>query len=364
MRAASVSFCFTPDNAVYLNGYEKRRCLSEGVHQDLMATVLLLEDVEKTAIISFDLCGIDQDLIQRIAGFSNFSVDQLFVCATHTHASLNEFPLYLSFGQLAMRSPNENIRSELARQTAKALLEAEGELEEVIPYSKVAQAAGLYANRNDPSGLVDRFLNLLLFQTHDGRNKGCILHFNAHPTVLDYHNTLISPDFIGTTRNLMTAQFHCPITMINGACADVSTRFTRRDASIAECERIGTELYHRISDCTDLKKLDPTLSLKHRIYQAATCVYLPELKMDLSILELGELVLFGFPGEISVRFSREIKQRFDERRVLVCGYTNDYLGYFIDKEDARDTYEAKICTLQPEESTTFIEWLKATLTFL
>ena len=71
----------------------------------------------------------------------------------------------------------------------------------------------------------------------------------------------------------MTAQFHCPITMINGACADVSTRFTRRDASIAECERIGTELYHRISDCTDLKKLDPALSLKHRIYQAATCVY-------------------------------------------------------------------------------------------
>ena len=47
MRAASVSFCFTPDNAVYLNGYEKRRCLSKGVHQDLMATVLLLEDVEK-----------------------------------------------------------------------------------------------------------------------------------------------------------------------------------------------------------------------------------------------------------------------------------------------------------------------------
>ena len=86
--------------------------------------------------------------------------------------------------------------------------------------------------------------------------------------------------------------------------------------------------------------------------------------MDLSIRELGELVLFGFPGEISVRFSREIKQLFGERRVLVCGYTNDYLGYFIDKEDARDTYEAKICTLQPEESTTFIEWLKTTLTFL
>ena len=119
MRAASVSFCFTPDNAVYLNGYEKRRCLSEGVHQDLMATVLLLEDVEKTAIISFDLCGIDQDLIQRIAGFSNFSVDQLFVCATHTHASLNEFPLYLSFGQLAMRSPDENIRSEIGRASCR-----------------------------------------------------------------------------------------------------------------------------------------------------------------------------------------------------------------------------------------------------
>ena len=100
MRAASVSFCFTPDNAVYLNGYEKRRCLSEGVHQDLMATVLLLEDVEKTAIISFDLCGIDQDLIQAHAiavqlFLINFRQGYLEILSLFLNLRLNEvhYPL-------------------------------------------------------------------------------------------------------------------------------------------------------------------------------------------------------------------------------------------------------------------------------
>lgn len=364
MKAASASLIFTPEIPVFMNGYEKRQSLSTGVHQDLKASILLLEDVERSVIISFDLCGIDQDLIERIAHFSGYRPEQLFVCATHTHASINEFPLLLSFGQLAIREPDEVIRNQLAKKIADALKHAESALEEVVLYSKITQAVGLFANRNDPDGPVDRFLNTLFFQTQDGINKGCIVHINVHPTVLDYHNTLLSPDFIGTMRCLMEAQLNCPLIVINGACADVSTRFTRHDSSVEECERIGQELYKKISDLNGLKKMSGGASLHTMIYPTKTCRYMPELEMNLSILELGDLYLFGFPGEISVRFSREIKQLFDEQRVLICGYTNDYLGYFIDNKDPKDTYEANICTLMPEESIDFVDWLKSTLTFL
>lgn len=364
MKAASASIIFTPKTPVFMNGYEKRQCLSTGIHQDLKASILLLEDSEKIAVISFDLCGIDQDLIQRIASFSGYLPNQLFVCATHTHASINEFPLLLSFGQLSMRSPNEDIRNQLAKEIADALKQAESDLEEVLLYSKVTQAVGLFANRNDPDGPVDRFLNTITFQTQDNRYKGCIVHMNTHPTILDYNNTLLSPDFIGTTRDLMEVQLNCPVVFINGACADVSTRFTRHESSIAECERIGRELYKKISDLNGSKKISSESVLHTLIYPAKTCRYMPQLEMNLSILELGDLLLFGFPGEISVRFSREIKQIFDEQRVLICGYTNDYLGYFIDINDPKDTYEAKICTLMPEERLDFVNWLKATLTFL
>lgn len=162
MKAASASIIFTPKTPVFMNGYEKRQCLSTGIHQDLKASILLLEDSEKIAVISFDLCGIDQDLIQRIARFSNYRMDQLFVCATHTHASINEFPLLLSFGQLAIREPDEAIRNQLAQQIAETLKQAESDLEEVVLYSKVTQAVGLYANRNDPDGPVDRFFEHLV----------------------------------------------------------------------------------------------------------------------------------------------------------------------------------------------------------
>ena len=364
MKAASASFIFTPRTPVPMNGYDKRQCLSTGIHQDLKANILLLEDREKIAVISFDLCGIDQDFIKRIAQFSTYHPKQLFVCATHTHASVNEFPLLLSFGQLSTRRADDDIRNQLAQRVADAIKEAESNLEDVMLYAKSSQAIGLFANRNDPDGPVDRSLNTLYFQTHDGRNKGCIIHINTHPTVLDYHNTLLSPDFIGTMRYLMEDQLKCSITVINGACADVSTRFTRHASSIAECERIGTELYNSISNSTDLRKSVGNTALHTYLYHAKTCRYMPELAMNISILELGDLCLFGFPGEISVRFSREIKQLFHERQVLICGYTNDYLGYFINQNDPKNTYEANICTLKPEESTDFIQWLKSTLTFL
>lgn len=364
MKAASASLIFTPEIAVFMNGYDKRRTLSTGVHQDLKASILLLEDVERTVIISFDLCGIDQDMIERIACNSGYRPNQLFVCATHTHASINEFPLLLSFGQLSMRSPDEEIRNKLAKEIAYAIKQAEEDLEEVVLYSKVTQAVGLFANRNDSEGPVDRFLNTLYFQTQNGRYKGCIVHLNTHPTILDYHNTLLSPDFIGTMRCLMETQLNCPLTVINGACADVSTRFTRRESSIEECERVGQELYKKISDLNGSKKISGKVELHTMVYHAKTCRYMPELEMKLSILVLGDLLLFGFPGEISVRFSREIRQIFDEQRVLICGYTNDYLGYFIDTKDPKDTYEANICTLMPEESIDFVDWLKSTLTFL
>lgn len=364
MKAASASLIFTPEIPVFMNGYDKRRSLSTGVHQDLKVSILLLEDIDKTVIISFDLCGIDQDMIERIAHFSNYRPEQLFVCATHTHASINEFPLLLSFGKLAMRKPDEAMRNHLAQQIADVLKQTEADLEEVTLHSKVTQAVGLFANRNDFDGPVDRFLNTLLFQTHDGRIKGCIVHLNVHPTILNSNNTLLSPDFIGTMRDLMEAQLNCPLIVINGACADVSTRFTRRESSIAECERVGQELYKKISDLNGSKKLSGGVALHTMVYRAKTCRYMPELNMHLSILELGDMLLFGFPGEISVRFSREIKQIFDEQRILVCGYTNDYLGYFIDINDPKDTYEANICTLLPEESVDFVVWLKSTLTFL
>ncbi len=364
MRAASASFDFTPTQPVYLNGYAKRHELSTGIHQPLIGSVLVIEDEQLYVLISFDLCGIDPDLTRRIAHHSGLNENQLFISATHTHASLNEFPLTLSFGAFALNQPNETIREAIAKQAADAIHEATQHLEAVRLYSKISQASGLYANRNDPQGPLDRFVHVLLFQTADEKNKGCIVHLNCHPTVLNHENTLISPDFVGTTRTLLEKELGCSVNMLNGACADVSTRFTRQASTTSECERIGQLLYERCHDLCGMIKLDPEVSLKHFTYPTQTCRYLPSLSLPISLLHLGNLVLLGFPGEITVTYAREIKECFGEQRVLVCGYTNDYLGYFICDHDRKDTYEAKVCTLKPEESSRVISWLQETLTNL
>jgi hypothetical protein len=162
---------------------------------------------------------------------------------------------------------------------------------------------------------------------------------------------------------------------LNGAAANISTRFTRREQSFAEVDRLGRMLGDRVlnlvavasENAPALAWTNETLSLPLRVFPAD--VQLLALsgnaridtvraegaaiqarlhnefqgrdneQANISGLRIGPWVMLGVPGEAFNELARGLQGV--SAKATVVGYTNDYLGYF-PTHDAIDeaTYEA------------------------
>jgi hypothetical protein len=63
-----------------------------------------------------------------------------------------------------------------------------------------------------------------------------LYNFPCHPTVLGPDNLLASADFTAGIQALLGGEM---AVFLNGAAGDISTRFTRRESTFAECDRMG-----------------------------------------------------------------------------------------------------------------------------
>jgi hypothetical protein len=96
---------------------------------------------------------------------------------------------------------------------------------------------GVGVNRHDPAMVCDKSLFVMEFLRSDGK-RALVYNLSCHPTVMNPANRLISADFPGVVNRLLSGRYD-QIMFINGSAGDMSTRFTRRESSFAECERMG-----------------------------------------------------------------------------------------------------------------------------
>jgi hypothetical protein len=92
-------------------------------------------------------------------------------------------------------------------------------------------------------------------------------------------NRLISADFPGVVARILGDRYKL-VLFINGSAGDMSTRFTRRESSFAECERMGgiaakaiTTLLETESPFEELEGIDQVF---HRVYLAEAGIRDPE----------------------------------------------------------------------------------------
>ncbi|NLB43904.1 MAG: hypothetical protein GX821_01935, partial [Clostridiaceae bacterium] len=89
MRFSIARRCITPDEPVMQCGFAARTRLSEGVHDDLFATMLLLEDDkrETAALVSLDVLYADRAFAKevRAALRTQSGLKRVILSYTHTH---------------------------------------------------------------------------------------------------------------------------------------------------------------------------------------------------------------------------------------------------------------------------------------
>lgn len=364
----------TPPPGLPMAGYTDRPGPAEGSHDSLWARALVLDDGRtRAAAVVADVIGFEGSVVERLRrGAARCGVpgSHLLVAGTHTHSG----PAGLT-GVL-----DESVVERTVDGAIAALAAASADLEPATVRLGLAPAPAVGANRRRQDGPADDEVRVLRLDRPQSRRHGALINFACHPTVLSRTNLLYSADYPGYTVGDMERRVGPDALTIfaNGACGDLSTRFTRRAATFEEAQRLGrlvadgawrawmsavtvepmpiAAATHRVTlpartlptpadaerslaaaradlergrrDGTSggtLRVLETTLQGAERTLDLARRGIGP-VEAELQALRVGSVILLGMPFELFTDLAAAIRSRTDPA-VLIIGYANARLGY-------------------------------------
>ena len=398
IRAGYGKACITPPLGKELAGFAGEGRTALGVHDELYARVLLLQnDGETYCLVQTDLLDIDAgfaaDIRRDLAGLG-LKDSNVFAGAIHTHSGpkgtnkgTGPFPKGV---EELMGRYDETLCKGFIRSVHKA---AEDAFENLCPcefrYGTI-RTEGIAANRNDRNLPGDPVLLALEGTREDGK-KLLVYNLACHPTIMNFQNRMISADLPGGAAGVLEDKAYAMVMFLNGSCGDISTRFTRRASTFDEVERISGKLCGYIGKALEhavplpatpfrtaafthpmaVKKLDDVAvaqakleKLSHELQQARAQgrkdLRLFEsrvegaqsnlqlsigfggvdmLPMEVRFFRMGALVFVFVPGELFSALSNPLRAAYGNEAVF-CGYSGGYQGYIPDTSSyLAETYE-------------------------
>ena len=233
----------TPPGGIYHRMWgAAKHDTATGIHRPLIATVLRLaphdENSAGVIFVAMDHCllwGKEMDsFLDSVSDQTSVERDSILVCFSHTHAA---GLMGLERTELPGGEMIPPYLDELAAKVAGAICEA-GSAMTSGHFSFATGRCDLAHNRDfyddqaghfvcgfNPDGEVDD--SVLVARVTDeatGQTRATIVNYACHPTTLAWDNTLISPDYVGTLREVVEAATDAPVFFIQGASGDVGPR--------------------------------------------------------------------------------------------------------------------------------------------
>lgn len=236
-RAGAARVTITPPIGSAMIGFAGRG-RSDGLHDDLTATALVLEAPEaqtgrmtRLAIIACDLLWLETETIEAVceaaSRLADVPADNVVVTCSHTHygpatdPSRDEGPqirpylanlVHLLAGAVA-----------LARESAAPCRMGVGYGEAHIGVNRRERTAdGRIILGQNPAGPCDRRVAVLRIDGVDGRPIATLLNFACHPVSLAGRCTHISADFPGVARHLVEEHTGSLCLFVQGAAANIN----------------------------------------------------------------------------------------------------------------------------------------------
>lgn len=318
--------------------------------------------------------------------FSNRRV-YINIASTHSHSShvaalCGEDVMARVFPDVfAAAEPDE----EICRVILEAILRAHNSLDNLTAIRLYSHAiSGVGAGRRERGTYLWLPLQVAQFICAD-HPPIVWVNFPCHPTVLGREHTWISPDLHGSAAQKLQERGYQVGGIWNSTAADISTRYTRKESSIEELERLSGRLADQIVDilnhrCGEREIRPSNLTASDRSYllhpkiqpdkppqntipsedilegiRALSGVSLSADVLNVSIWKFDSWTIRWVPGELPLSaFLRDQKVStcfFPNRWVI--GYANDYPGYLMPEEDG--SYESVMTLYNPEEISRFID---------
>ena len=253
MRAGFARQTITPQKSMHMAGFDRRKDPSVGTLDELEVCVLALEGELGFPFVMcvFDLLGTDSTLCihvrQAVASKLEIPAERIWVLATHTHsAPTGHFSEYQSYDVMYV--------DYLTKQAVSAAAQALKNLQQVSVSTALTRATDIASlrNRGREGSHFPMPLPLIFLGDH------VLARITCHPTVLDEKNLLYSRDLPGQLRDGLSRGRSCLV--INGPCADLSTRFTRKASNPEELQRLGCILTDAVQNAGS--QIDPSQSVQ------------------------------------------------------------------------------------------------------
>lgn len=240
----------SPRQPAALYGYPHVERISTGIHDPLLASVLVLRQGRGTAVMaSLDLLMIEPPVARMLRGAVARALDVpesgVMISCTHTHSGPVTSRLVAWSGDATIPQPDERYLDFVREQVvaaARAAVDAAAPAE--LQWTS-ADATGVGGNRLSKGGLTDPECGILAVR--DARTRAMVavsLIYGMHPTVLHEDSTRVSSDFPYFARQHVREHLGEGITVLyhTAPCGNQSPRYFVNGQTFAEAERLGRAL--------------------------------------------------------------------------------------------------------------------------
>jgi hypothetical protein len=345
------------------------------VLQSLHVRASYLEDREGRAavLLSFDLCGLGEDLAdairREVAKAVGVSAGQVIAACTHTHSAPSVMPI-IGWGEFDGKTARR-----LPGLAAQAAAEARAKARETVVEVGSTELDGFSRNRvYGGDGPRDIGLRTLSFRDRrDRRLVGLWAHYTCHPVLLCEQCRVISPDFCGVAMQALEAANEGAVcSFLQGYCGDINPVLAhmRQERSIVHLAHFGRRFRVAVEEAMGAarpvtggrvsavsEKLALPVSIQSEEVIAAfgasaqmrgdgwrklaklsvpalraeasklRHVRQPQRKAPAAALSVGGHTLVFHPFEMFTQIGLDIRKALGAKNTWVVGYTNGYEGY-------------------------------------
>jgi len=336
----------TPSTPAKLVGYKPRGRYEFVQDSNFVKTVVISNGTSTVAFLNYELMIVHpylQGRINQAISESGLALDNVYFTATHTHSGIGgHIPGLL--GKLAFGGYDENIVKFLEAKTLEGLKSAMSSLDTAEVFFRKTKADTLVANRLIAEDPIDPYIRQLIFEKQNGE-KGTILTYSAHPTILNSKFMGLSGDYPNYLTKLMeqgeydfslfaagTVGSHRPVAPGNQPDDVESYAFA--------LNRNLSENIHEVFPVEEpnlkfgnlplgLRKAHFRISEKVRIRPWIFNSLFGETNAHFDMVQIGKTLFISSSGEISGVFMKEWENYAAEKglHLIITCFNGGYIGY-------------------------------------
>ena len=197
LKAGFGRVCITPSAGTTLAGFAARQGVCTGVHDDLFARALVIDNrASAVAIVSLDVLAVPGEFVEQVRQSISrrlpLDPGAVMIACTHTHAAPVTIRTFFN--------PEESLDPRYIGRLAAAIEDAVARAWEHRRDSRIGvgicRVDGIGVNRRSLDGQpVEEEVAIVKIANLEDAARGVLINYACHPTVLGPDNLLASGDF-------------------------------------------------------------------------------------------------------------------------------------------------------------------------